>query len=88
MQMLQAAWRKFRERFRTSILFKAGILTMPAGIALAVIAILVGLDQRILSNPQYWGWLMLAVAYISVVVGTTLWGWFSDPFSDPADAPE
>lgn len=85
MKILQAAWRKIRERFSTSILFKVGILAMPAGIALAGIAIIAGLNPRLMSNPQYWGWLMLAISYISVVVGATLWGWFSDPFADPQE---
>lgn len=69
-------------------MFKAGILTMPAGITLLGLVLGTAFDQRLTSNPQYWGWLMLAVAYISAVVGTTLWGWFSDPFADPADSQE
>ena len=75
---MKATWIKIRERFGASFLFKVGILTMPAAIALGGIAVGAGLDQRMQSNPQYWAWLVFAVAYIGVAVGTTVWGWFSD----------
>ena len=76
---MKAAWEKIRERFGSSFFFKVGILTLPGGLILGAVAFIAGFDLGLMTNPQYWAGLLFVIGYISVSVGTTLWGWFADP---------
>lgn len=76
---MQRTWNKIRERFQSSFLFKAGILTLPGGLILGAVAFGAGFDLGLMTNPQYWAGLVFVIAYNGFSVGTTLWGWFADP---------
>lgn len=88
MKMLQAAWRKIRERFYSSYLVVIGVPTLICGLVLGVLTFGAGIDLGMMGYTPYQGLLVFVSAFIAVGAGATLWGWFFDPVEERPHHPE
>lgn len=82
MKILQAAWRKIRERFYSSYLVIMGVPTLICGLILGVLTFGAGFDLGLMGNVQYQGLLVLVSVFIVVGAVATALGWFFAPEAD------
>ena len=88
MKMLQAAWRKIRERFYSSYLVMIGVPTLICGLVLGVFTIGAGIDLGLMGNMEYQAFLVFVSAFIVVGATSTLLGWFFAPVAERPHHPE